>query len=277
MTNESKITPEILNRKGARKAADIPTEVIELLNKGEIETANLTEWLAVNQFKLIDNTFSELGLKDYIEDVKESINQLKKQTTMSTVKVVGEMLYELSSEDEKLQEVLEALSKHKSDTIRCYATYLISLNTKLSLKEKLENSKHLIADKHFGIREIVWMALRPEIVKDLKNAFKILESWTNNKDENIRRFTTEVCRPRGVWCKHIESLKNNPEQAINLLEKLKEDPSVYVQNSVGNWLNDASKTNAKFVLNLCKKWQDNSPTKETEKIIKRALRTINKK
>lgn len=271
------IPQEILNRKGARKADDIPSEVLELLNKGAIETANLTEWLAVNQFKLIDNTFPSLGLEKYIEDVKESINQLKKITTMSTVKVVGEMLYELASEEGQLQKVLDALSNHKSDTIRCYATYLISLNTKLSIKKKLENSKRLIADKHFGIREIVWMALRPEIEKDLKNSIALLAEFTKDKDENIRRFATEVCRPRGVWCKHIESLKNKPEQALVLLENLKADKALYVQNSVANWLNDASKSQAKFVVDLCNKWKEDSPTKETEKIIKRALRTINKK
>lgn len=276
MTNKIKNLQEILNRKGARKISDIPTEILELLNKGEIETANLTEWLAVNQFLLIDNTFPSLGLENYIEDVKESMNQLKKFSTMSIVKTVGEILYELASEDGKLQEVLDNLSKHKSDIIRCYATYLISLNTKLSLKEKLENSKNLIADKHFGVREIVWMALRTKIEKDLKKSIELLVEFTKDKDENIRRFATEVCRPRGVWCKHIESLKKQPQQALVLLENLKADKALYVQNSVANWLNDASKSQAEFVIDLCNNWKKDSPTKETEKIIKRALRTINK-
>lgn len=37
------MTKEIQNRKGARKAQDIPQHVRELLNKGEIQTVNLTE------------------------------------------------------------------------------------------------------------------------------------------------------------------------------------------------------------------------------------------
>ena len=120
------------------------------------------------------------------------------------------------------------------------------------------------------------MALRPEIEKNLKKSILILNNWTKNTDENIRRFTTESIRPRGVWCKHIESLKEKPEQALAILEELKSDQSKYVQDSVGNWLNDASKTKPDFVIKLCNKWKTESPTIETERIIKRALRTIEK-
>lgn len=43
------ISEDIINRKGARKGTDIPRDVWTLLNQGEIESVNLTEWLAVNQ------------------------------------------------------------------------------------------------------------------------------------------------------------------------------------------------------------------------------------
>ncbi|MEL6823559.1 MAG: DNA alkylation repair protein, partial [Calditrichota bacterium] len=148
---------------------------------------------------------------------------------------------------------------------------------KFEVTEKFEQIKMLIADQHFGVREVVWIALRPEIDINLDEAIQILADWTNSPDENIRRFTTECTRPRGVWCKHIEKLKENPEIALPILENLKSDSSKYVQDSVGNWLNDASKSKPEFVSHLCDKWKVESPTKETEKIIKRARRTINKK
>ncbi|PIE78379.1 MAG: DNA alkylation repair protein, partial [Candidatus Delongbacteria bacterium] len=135
----------------------------------------------------------------------------------------------------------------------------------------------LIADNHFGVREVVWMALRPEIDKNVEQSIEILSSWTKSENENIRRFTTESTRPRGVWCKHIERLKKNPKIALPILENLKSDKSKYVQDSVGNWLNDASKSEPNFVIELCEKWKNELPTQETEKIIKRALGTINKK
>ena len=121
------------------------------------------------------------------------------------------------------------------------------------------------------------LALRPEIEKELTQSIALLSKWTNDQDENIRRFTTESTRPRGVWCKHIEKLKESPELALSILEPLKSDISKYVQDSVGNWLNDASKTSPEFVIGLCDKWHNESPTKDTEKIIKRARRTIDKR
>lgn len=120
------------------------------------------------------------------------------------------------------------------------------------------------------------MALRPEIERNLDVAIAFLSKWAESKDENIRRFTTESTRPRGVWCKHIEVLKENPELALPVLVKLKSDPSKYVQDSLGNWLNDAGKTRPDFVIELCEKWNKKSPTNETQKMVKKARRSIEK-
>lgn len=269
---------EIINRKGARKAQDIPKEVLNFLNEGKIETVNLTEWLAIDHLKLIQTNFSEIGISGKNANlISEKIKTQKKPSTMHTIKLVGSTLYELYSNDKEFDTIFEKLTSHLSDSIRCYTPYLIGLNENLTIDKKLTKSQKLIADKHFGVREVVWMALRPEIDKNLEKSIEILSGWTKSENENIRRFTTESTRPRGVWCKHIETLKETPEIALPILENLKSDKSNYVQDSVGNWLNDASKSEPSFVIELCKKWKKESPTKETEKIIKRARRTIDKK
>jgi len=269
------MSPEILNRKGARTLKDIPQEVLDLLNKGKIESANLIEWLAIDHAVLIQNTFKAIGISnDIIKDIIQKAEAQKKPSAMNTVKLVGFELHQHFKGDKKHKAILKKLSEHQSDSVRCYAPFLISLNEKLSVQEKLKEAKFLISDKHFGIREVVWIALRPQIDKNLKPSIKFLSKWTKDKDENIRRFTTEATRPRGVWCKHIEALKEKPELALPILDPLKSDSSKYVQDSVGNWLNDASKSKPEFVIELCEKWTKESTTTETKKIVKRAMRTI---
>lgn len=271
------MTPDILNRKGPRKAQDIPAEVLKLLNAGKIETVNLTEWLAINQIQLIEATFPDLGVSaELIDLIREAIRQQKKPSTMNTVKLVGSILYEHSREHGQIDALLANLNAHGSDTVRSYAPYLIGLNAKLSIDEKLELAQPIAADPHFGVREIVWMALRPEIDQHLDQAIDILADWTVHADENVRRFASESTRPRGVWCKHIDRLKEHPELALPILNSLKNDPAKYVQDSVGNWLNDASKSQPEFVIKLCTQWEIKSPTKITKRIIKKARRTIDK-
>ena len=272
------MTEEIKNRKGAQKAVDIPSEVLSLLNAGRIETVNLTEWLAVDHSQLVKSVFPALGIdKNIIEEVVCQINQQKKPSTMNTIKLIGALLYEKYANTDLYEPLFKQISTHLSDSVRCYACYLLALHTDISLEDKLHRLKPLVADSHFGVREIIWMALRPEMSNNLDFSISFLSYWAENEEENIRRFCTEALRPRGVWCSHIEALKEKPEMYLPILDKLKSDSSKYVQDSVGNWLNDASKTRPDFVIEICRNWEKSSPTKETKYIIKKALRTIESK
>jgi 3-methyladenine DNA glycosylase AlkC len=268
---------QIFNRRGAQRKEDIPAEVLELLNLGELETVNTMERLAVDHPKLIQTAFPEMNFSaEQIADLTDRIRAQQNPSTMNTVKLMGQMPYEIFPEKPAFDAVLKKLSAHSSDTIRSYATMLIASNEILSLQEKLNTSLPLIADSHFGVREVVWIALRPSVAKELESAIHILSGWTASGDENIRRFASEVTRPRGVWCRHITRLKEQPEIALSVLEPLKADPSTYVQLSVGNWLNDASKSRPAFVKEICDKWAEESGSKATGKIIRRAKRTLNK-
>lgn len=269
------INPDISHRKGAIKIENIPTEVLKLLNLGYIETVNLTEWLAIDHSVLVGSVFPEMGVsEEIILQITSSLKQQKKASAMNSIRVVSSVLYKeyMSSSDYEI--LFQKLKSHISDTIRCYATYFLALNENISLKDKFIQLKPLIADTHFGVREVAWMALRKDINDNLDFSIKFLTDWTESENENIRRFCTESTRPRGVWCPHIDELKEKPELALSILEKLKSDTSKYVQDSVGNWLNDASKTRPDFVTQLCERWEKENQTKNTQYIVRKALRTI---
>jgi 3-methyladenine DNA glycosylase AlkC len=262
-------------RKGSRSIKDIPAKILAQLNNGEIETANLMEWLAIDQLKLLANILFQIDRNQYLTPIIDAVENLKKKTVNTTNETIGVGLFTAANAN-KDKTLFKILATHTSDTVRCWACYCISKNERLSLKQTLTQIQAFAADEHFGVREIAWLSVRPAIAENVMESLKILSSWTSSTNENIRRFASEATRPRGVWCEHIEILKQQPELALNILEPLKNDASLYVQNSVANWLNDASKTQAAFVKNICAKWEKESKTKETAYIIKKALRTIEK-
>lgn len=263
-----------VKRKGARSKSGIPMDVMDQLNKGEIETANLVEWLAVDQRLLLHHVLAAHGRLAYEESVLLAIDALKKQTVNTINETIGTMLFHQAIDNNDHQ-LLAILAQHPADLVRCWATYTIG-NAAISIPEMLEQIRPFAADTHFGVREICWMAVRKHITLYLPESINVLVDWTTSTDPNIRRFVTEATRPRGVWCAHIEPLKREPELALPLLEPLRSDVSRYVQDSVGNWLNDASKSRPDFVQSLCARWQQESGTQETNYIIKKALRTIGK-
>lgn len=145
-----------------------------------------------------------------------------------------------------------------------------------SLRDGLKYIYPFARDTHFGVREVAWFSLRQHIIEELDDALQHLAHWATDQNEYIRRFASEATRPCGVWCEHITCLKDTPELGLPILTPLSSDPSRYVQNSVGNWLNDASKTQPRFVETLCQTWLKEHDFPETRYITKRALRSLNK-
>lgn len=272
-----RIPEQLLKRKGSITTSGVPGEVRSLLDLGVIETVNLAEWLVVDQESLARNVFEKEEWGFLLQPLEESFSLLKIKTAPKKMDVIGKVLAQGFSSKSKFKHALGRLMEHRSDIVRSWACFMIGSRSGLSLEECLKLIKEFAADRNMSVREAAWIAIRPRIVPQLDESLGLLQGFSLHKDPNIRRFASEITRPRGVWCNHIQALKENPQLGLPLLEPLCSDDSIYVRNSVGNWLNDASKTKPDWVLDVCKIWDKKSPTKETAYIIRRALRTLGKK
>ena len=270
------IPEHVLKRKGSTTTSGIPNEVRALLDLGLIETVNLAEWLVVDQESLARNLFQNENWGFLLEPLAESFGLLKIKTAPKKMEVLGIVLAHGLPTKAQFENALRRLKGHRSDIVRSWACFMIGKRSELSLQESLKRIQPLAADGNMSVREAAWLAIRPRIITQLGESLRLLMGFSLHRDENIRRFASEITRPRGVWCNHIPALKDNPELGLPLLEPLRCDDSMYVRNSVGNWLNDASKTKPGWVQDLCKRWEKESPTKETAYIIRRGLRTLRK-
>jgi 3-methyladenine DNA glycosylase AlkC len=115
-------------------------------------------------------------------------------------------------------------------------------------------------------------AIRSFLNKNLKKAMEYMYQWSEDQDFRVRRFSSEGCRLRLPWGAGVPALKKDPSPVIPILEKLKNDPELFVRKSVANSLNDISKDHPQLVLDLCKSWQGKS--ENTDWIIKQGCRTL---
>jgi 3-methyladenine DNA glycosylase AlkC len=261
---QKKAMPNGNKRVGARRRSEIPAETLVALNQGLIETANLVEVLAID-FALLMQRLSSKVPKSALKLIASSAGLgITKRMLLG-----GEILLEYLSFS-----AFETLQSHPTDTVRGWACFMVGLTPKLSLAKRLQLIRSLADDPHAGVREWAWMAIRPKVAKELDTAILRLSPWVLEGSDYLRRYATEITRPRGVWCNHIERLKEDPKIALPILNPLKSDQAKYVQNSVGNWLNDAAKSHPRWVQAHCKKWLKESDTLETAKICRRALRSL---
>jgi 3-methyladenine DNA glycosylase AlkC len=250
------MTTKIIPRKGARTLASMDPSILALLESGTLETANLTEGLAIRMDRLMQS----------------SAPKVPKNTIDMNAGVVVRMAQAGAAlRNAYTAKALRDFQNHTSDTVRGWTAFAIGQNEKLQPQERLEKIKPFAADPHFGVREWAWMAVRAIIVADPLNSIATLAPWVKSADANIRRFASEATRPRGVWAAAIPLLRKEPDHALPILIPLRHDTMRYVEDSVANWINDAAKDNPAWVKALLKKWQAD---KVAPRLIARAGRSL---
>ena len=97
-------------------------------------------------------------------------------------------------------------------------------------------------------------AIRPYIIRHPELTLERLHQWTLDDSEHVRRLVSEGSRPRLPWWPQLTALIADPAPSLALLERLKDDPALYVRRSVANHLNDIGKDHPALLLERMEAW-----------------------
>ena len=124
-------------------------------------------------------------------------------------------------------------------------------------------------DDNWRVQEVLAKAF-DEYCKNIEyeNAIPVIDDWLSSDNPNTRRAVTEGLR---IWTSK-PYFKENSQEAINRLVRLKEDASEYVRKSVGNALRDISRRFPELIKEELKTW--NLETKEIKQVYKLASRFV---
>lgn len=124
----------------------------------------------------------------------------------------------------------------------------------------------------FGSSEF---AIRTFLKADFDRTIKVMYNWAESSNHHVRRLASEGARPRLPWSFKLQRVIDEPQVTQPILEQLRADNELYVRKSVANHLNDFSKDNPEFMLNLVSQWDTSNA--HTAWIVKHGTRTLIKK
>lgn len=205
--------------------------------------------------------------------VKDSTKNISKLEMKERVVQISENLHKhLSGTYKKnLETLLKTLKNNKSTGIDNFILwpYTHYIETEgldefeASMKTLYEITKNFTSE--FGVR--------PFFNRYPEKVYTLFNEWTADPNEHVRRWVSEGTRPNLPWGMKIDHLKKNLKKNIQLLDKLKNDPSLYVRTSVANHMNDISWLDPDLTVRTLKKW-NKANTNEMTWIVKRALRNL---
>ncbi len=114
-------------------------------------------------------------------------------------------------------------------------------------------------------------SIRPFLIHHTGATLARLHHWADDPSEHVRRLVSEGTRPRLPWAMRLPAFQADPAPVLALLERLKDDPALYVRRSVANNLNDIGKDNPKVLSDLATRWLKNASPQRAW-IVNHALR-----
>lgn len=217
------------------------------------------------EFNKVDKNFPP---GKFVKDVTKNIEQLSLNERMRNTSIV---LKKYLSTDYKKS--LDQLIKIIPNLERNYTSLVfpdfVGLYGHDDFHLSMEALKYFT---QFGSSEF---AIREFLKRDFNKTIRVMNDWADDKNYHVRRLASEGSRARLPWSFKLDEVIKNPKVTQSILEKLKADDVLYVRKSVANHLNDISKDNTEWMLQILNTWDKTNPN--TFWIIKHASRTLIKK
>ncbi|WP_155372946.1 DNA alkylation repair protein [Catellatospora vulcania] len=115
-------------------------------------------------------------------------------------------------------------------------------------------------------------AIRPYLAAHPERTLAQLHDWAVDPDQHLRRLASEGSRPRLPWASRVPMLAD-PQVTLPVLDRLHDDPELYVRRSVANHLNDITKDHPDVALATARRWAAGGGD-GTAWVIRHALRSL---
>lgn len=119
-------------------------------------------------------------------------------------------------------------------------------------------------------------SIRPFLDRYPERTLAQLHDWLDDPCPHVRRLCSEGTRPRLPWAMRLPRFVADPSPVLPLLERLRDDPSLYVRRSVANHLGDIAKDHPQRMLDLCADWLPGA-SRERRWLLRHALRYLARK
>ena len=203
--------------------------------------------------------------------LRETLATLESLTLMERLRHVSERLH--AALPLSYKSALDALRRLAPRLNNKFVTMVLPDFVALYGAHEFETSMEALRFfTRFGSAEF---AVRHFLRRDLEQTLAVMEQWTKDDDEHVRRLASEGSRPRLPWSFRLEPLILDPTPVARILDNLKTDSSLYVRKSVANHLNDITKDHPGWVLERVRAWPLDDA--RTTWIVRHALRTLIKK
>ncbi|PIE53512.1 DNA alkylation repair protein [Candidatus Fermentibacteria bacterium] len=206
-----------------------------------------------------------------MKKIQNIIERVKKtQRGFLDIQKASYELYEEYDSDTVFK-LCQEFYEHEAYQVRALATFVFGYLAATSNKSLLILKEKVSLDKDWRVQEILAKAF-DTFCADIgyEQSLPYIHEWLKSSNPNQRRAVTEGLR---IWTSR-SYFDKNPDIAISLLGKYKNDESEYVRKSVGNALRDISKKHRELVEKELESW--NITHKNIHQTYKLAIRFIAK-